>query len=79
MTSLCDWTCFCVDAARTHDTTRLQLERMGLLELPFDLFVLKHVKTLWLGRNAVCALPREIAQLTKLELIHVRTKCEFVV
>jgi Leucine-rich repeat (LRR) protein len=45
---------------------------MGLTEVPSELFRLENVKTLLLFSNKLCALPREIAHMTKLTELSVR-------
>jgi hypothetical protein len=61
--------CFSRRSALTH---RLQLVRMGLMEVPSELFRMKNVKSLWLNDNKLCSLPSEIAHLTTLETLIVR-------
>jgi Leucine-rich repeat (LRR) protein len=51
---------------------RLQLSNMGLIEVPTDLFRVKHVTSLALVSNKLCSLPSEISALTKLDSLHVR-------
>jgi hypothetical protein len=53
-------------------TRRLQLARMGLTEVPSELFRMKNVKQLFLSINKLCSLPSEIAQLPALEELWVR-------
>jgi Leucine-rich repeat (LRR) protein len=45
---------------------------MGLTEVPVELFRMKNVKTLYLHINNLCSLPSDIADLAKLETLHVR-------
>lgn len=59
----------------TNQPCHSQLSTMMLTELPSELFSLKHVKELRLYNNNLNELPSEIAQLTKLELLHVCAKC----
>jgi hypothetical protein len=59
-------------ARRSALTHRLQLVRMGLTELPSELFRMKNLKKLWLGKNYLCSLPSEIAQLATLMGLSVR-------
>jgi hypothetical protein len=46
---------------------------MGLTEVPSELFRKKNLKTLWLYNNKLCSLPSEIAHLTMLETLYVRS------
>jgi Leucine-rich repeat (LRR) protein len=58
-------------ARRSALTHRRQLSRMGLTELPSELFRMKNVKQLWLNNNNLCALPSGIARMAKLEELDV--------
>ena len=58
-------------ARRPTLTRRLQLDRMGLTELPCELFSMKNVKLLCLNNNNLCSLPNEIAHLKTLERLWV--------
>ncbi len=44
-----------------------QLGRMGLTEVPSELFCMKNVTELYLHFNDICSLPSEIAHLETLE------------
>ena len=46
---------------------------MGLTEVPCELFRMKNLKTLDLLSNKICSLPSEIAHLTTLERLYVRS------
>jgi Leucine-rich repeat (LRR) protein len=59
-------------ACRSALTHRLQINHMGLSEVPSELFRMKNVKELRLNVNKLCSLPSEIAQLTVLEALNVR-------
>ncbi len=59
-------------AHRSALTHRLQLGRMGLTEVPSELFRLKHMKELFLCNNNLCSLPSEIALLATLDTLYVR-------
>jgi hypothetical protein len=58
-------------SALTH-RLRLQLDGMGLTEVPAELFRMKNLKQLHLSNNNICSLPSEIAHLAKLERLLVR-------
>jgi hypothetical protein len=45
---------------------------VGLTELPFELFRMKNLKSLFLSFNDLCSLPSEIAHLATLEQLWVR-------
>jgi Leucine-rich repeat (LRR) protein len=51
---------------------RLELDGMGLSEVPTELFCMENVKTLRLNANKLCSLPSDIAHLTMLETLYVR-------
>jgi hypothetical protein len=55
----------------------LQLNNMGLVELPSELLRMKNLKTLWLHANNLCSLPSEIAHLETLEFLFVRRSKRF--
>ncbi len=59
-------------ARRSALTHRLQLDYMGLMEVPFELFRMKNLKKMYVSDNKLCSLPSEIAQLTALEELWVR-------
>jgi len=59
-------------ARRSDLTHRLQLDGMGLTEVPPELFRKKDVAILHLHNNNLSSLPREIAQLATLEWLYVR-------
>jgi Leucine-rich repeat (LRR) protein len=59
-------------ARRSALTHRLQLNDMGLTEVPSELFRMKNLKILNLAHNNLCSLPSEIAHLTTLERLYVR-------
>jgi Leucine-rich repeat (LRR) protein len=59
-------------ARRSDLTHRLQLDGMGLTEVPSELFRKKDVKILHLHNNNLSSLPREIAQLATVAWLYVR-------
>jgi Leucine-rich repeat (LRR) protein len=46
---------------------------MGLMEVPSELLRMKSVKELYLTKNKLCSLPSEMAHLTTLEVLNVRS------
>jgi hypothetical protein len=59
----------CTVAQLSH---RLQLNGMGLTEVPSELFRMKNLRRLDLYNNKLCSLPSEIAHLETLERLLVR-------
>jgi Leucine-rich repeat (LRR) protein len=55
----------------TSSSLHLQLDGLGLTEVPFALFRMKN-EELWLGNNNLCSLPSDIAHLARLERLYVR-------
>ncbi len=59
-------------AQLSYIVSRLQLNNMGLMEVPSEMFRMKNLTQLYLNNNNLCSLPSEIAQLTVLEGLYVR-------
>ncbi len=65
-------------SALTH-RLHLQLNGMGLTEVPSELFRMKNLKSLYLSANNLCSLPSEIAHLSTLEELWVRCRSDWIV